>query len=75
MQSSAPLQLALYQMHLGDEKFAKIPILVRLQHGKELARARHILYPCQRQVWMQRAVLGGKTERGEGNRQTLMEAP
>jgi hypothetical protein len=33
MQSTASLQLALYQMQLGYEKVSEIPILVPLQHG------------------------------------------
>ena len=70
----AALQFALHQMQLGDEKLSKIPLMVLLQHGPELARTRSTLCPCQSQVRMKRALLWGKTERGEGSRETRMEA-
>jgi len=37
MQDSASLKLTLHQIHLYNEKLSEIPILVRLQHGQELA--------------------------------------
>ena len=74
MQRSAALQLALHYMQLRNEKLSEIPVLVRLQHGQELAGRHPILYPCQGQVRMKRTVLGGETERGEGSHQTLIEA-
>ena len=74
MQRSASLQLTLHYMQLRNKKLSEIPVLVRLQHGQELAGRHPILYPCQGQVRMKRAVLWGKTERGEGGRETRMEA-
>ena len=74
MQRSAALQLALHYMQLRNKKLSEIPVLVSLQHGQELAGRHSILYPCQGQVRMKRTVLGGKTERGEGSHQTLIEA-
>jgi len=74
MQSSASLKLTLHQIHLYNEKLSEIPILVRLQHGQELAGGHSILCPCQSQVRMKRTVLGRKTEGGEGSHQTLIEA-
>lgn len=70
----APLQFALHQMQLCDEKLAEIPIMVLLQYGRELAGTHYVLCPCQSQMRMKGALLRGETERGEGSHQTLMEA-
>ena len=61
-------------MQLRYEKFSEIPVLLRLQHGQELAGRCPILYPCKGQVRMKRTVLGGETERGESSHQMLIEA-